>query len=175
MRGEPVGAVGPAVLPMQDNEAFVGAVPRLDVIAGVVHAALRRHLAAVAAALVGIEVEGDMLHVCAARACLARLVVMELLASGAHLLEPPALVDDVLSVVRQHLLAVPVQIGPDVPQMALATDGHLLHGRHLPPSRGYSAPHSSSSGASAIASGKSGHHVRTSDALPAPRPSSFFW
>ena len=107
---------------MQDDEAFVGAVPRLDVIAGVVHAELGRHLAAVAAAFVRVEVEGNMLKVGAARACLARRIVAELLARGVHFLEPPILVDDVLGVVCQYLLSVPIEVRPDVSKVALAAD-----------------------------------------------------
>lgn len=175
MGGESVSAVGFAVLVVQDDEAFVGAVPRLDVIAGVVHAELGRHLAAVAATLIRVEVEGNVLHICAACASLSGLVVMELLSRGAHLLEPSVLVDDVLGVVRQHLLSVPIEVGPYVPQMTLAADRHLLHGCHLSPFRVYSAPHSSSSAASAFASGKLGHHVLAPIVLPAPRSSSFFW
>ena len=106
VHGEAVGAVGRAVLLVQHPDGLLRRIARLHPVPREIHAPFRRHLAAVARALVGVEPDHLVVHVGRGRARATGGVVPVGLAGCVHLLEPPALVHDMLGAAHERALVV---------------------------------------------------------------------
>lgn len=125
-----VRVVARAVFEVKHEHAFVILVPRANVFAGIFHAELRGHLSTVATAFVRIKCHDLMFDWGPAAVGFPRDVVTRDPPCLIHLDEGPVLVDDVECVVRECLIAVPVEVGLDVFQVASAVDADLFDCSH---------------------------------------------
>ena len=116
------------MLLVQHPDRLLRRVARPHPVLRELHAPLRRHLAAIAAAFVGVEPDHLVVHVGCGRARAAGGVVPVGLAGRIHLFEPPVLVHDVLGIAHQGPLVV--EVLAERACMGGRGDRHLLDGAH---------------------------------------------
>lgn len=129
VHGVPVRAIGPAVLSMQHPHALMVGQVALHVLAGIGHAPLRSHLAAVERAFIGVECDDAMVHDAVLRALAGGLVVAIGFPGVGHLLVPLGVIDQVLGVPGQGALVV--EVASQALGVGHACDGDLLYRGHV--------------------------------------------